>query len=98
MSWLSDRYKLDFWPEHVQLLLAAAAEGLGTRPLTPGCVEAMSRSPFPGHEVTWFYFDAEEIEQDEGVYGMEVVGGRFGGRWDFRQELLETLLAAARKN
>jgi hypothetical protein len=59
-------------------------------------------APWPDHRITIAYFSREALEEeygyphDCGVYQVETTGPRFGGAcWDFQQEDLDTLIAAA---
>lgn len=94
-EWLVERWKIDWWPQHVQVVLAEFARLLGTRPLSPEIVDDIVCNALPDHEVNWSYIPAEELEEPEGVYALEIIGNPYGGNWEFREEHLDALVGAA---
>lgn len=79
-AWLVDRWKIDRWPQHVQAVFAVFARSLGRRPLCPESLDDIACAALPGHEVNWTYVTAEELEEPEDVYELEIIGNPYGGR------------------
>ena len=97
----AERRNLDWWPEFAREMFAAIGAALDGKPLDPDTDYDIA-APWPDHRITITYFSREALEEefgyphDHGVYQVETTGPRFGGaRWDFQQEDLDTLIAAA---
>jgi hypothetical protein len=97
----SERRRLEWWPEFVRDIFAAIGTALNGKSLNPE-TDYDIEAPWSGHRIRITYFTAKDLEkefgtpQPYGVYLVETIGPMFGGgRWEFRQQDLDALVAAA---
>jgi hypothetical protein len=96
--WPGDE-SLDWWPPHVQVILAAIGQAMGGKRLHPETLRSVpSRfgGILSGHQVTIEHISAKELgRRRKGRYQITVEGPVFGGQWGFRSGELERLSRAA---
>ena len=97
----TERRSLEWWPEFVREMFAAIGAELQGKPLDPDTDYDIAAS-WPGHRIEITHASAEELEEEfgghhgHGTYLVEIHGPKYGGaRYEFRQEDLDTLVAAA---
>jgi hypothetical protein len=97
----AERRTLEWWPEFVREMFAAIGAALNCRPLDPD-VDYNIAASWPEHRIEITYASAKDLEEEfgghhgDGTYLVEIHGPRFGGaRWEFQQEDLDALVAAA---
>ena len=95
-----ERRTLAWWPPFVREMFAKIGATLEGKSLDPNVVYDIE-APWPDHRIKIAYisreeFAADEMEEPEGLYLVETFGKRFGGgRWEFRQIELDSLVTEA---
>ncbi len=98
-----DRRNLEWWPTFVREMFAQIAVTLDGKPLDPTVVYDI-KAPWPDHRIEIVYvtreeFAAERMDEPEGKYFVVLHGKQYGGgRWEFRQVELDSLVKEALRN
>jgi hypothetical protein len=90
----------DWWPPHVQAILAAIGQAMGDKRLHPETLKAVPNglgSILSGHQVIIEHFPGRVFGRRKGRYQITVEGPAFAGKWGFRSGHLEKLSRAVAK-
>jgi hypothetical protein len=96
----TDDENLEWWPLHVQVILAAIGRAMGEQRLRPEHLLLLPGdlgSILPGHRVTVRHVSGKELGRRKGHYVVVVGGPVYAGNWRFLSGKLEKLARAASK-
>ncbi|HEY7297138.1 MAG TPA: hypothetical protein VH684_04300 [Xanthobacteraceae bacterium] len=91
---------LEWWPLHVQVIVAAIGAATGEQRLRPEHLRLLPSGfgrILPGHEVTFRHVSGKELGTRKGHYLVLVDGPVYAGSWRFQSGKLEKLARAAAK-
>src|SRR5580704_7383244 len=88
----------EWWPPHVQAILAAIGQAMGDKRLHPDTLKSIPSgfgSILRDHQVIVEHLSMKEFGSRKNRYRITVEGPVFGGQWGFRSGDLEKLSRAA---